>query len=105
MSTKKNHNSLNNNDLQKREISNRVLSPIQDTIGRPSSQNRPERGPLIPFEAKKGPFSDCSTQGPFSAVRVELSTKARERPSVPLSLAGPAPDRPSWPALGPAAEA
>ena len=95
MSTRFCHISLNDNDLQKRDIF--VASePVSRRKTGVLSQNRPERGPRIPFEAKKGPFSYCRTQGPFSADGAELSTKARGRPSVPLSLAGPDLESPSW---------
>lgn len=65
MSTTICHISLNNNDLRKREISNRVLSLIEDTKCRIASQKGPKRGPRIPFEAEKGPFWPITLRGRF----------------------------------------
>ena len=72
MSTRKNHNSLNNKDLQKREISNRVPSPFQDIKAGISSQKRPKKRPVIPFRAYFGAILDCHTQGPFGRVSAKL---------------------------------
>lgn len=80
-------------DLQKREISNRVLSPIQDIKGRISSQKVPERGPRIPFEAKNGRFRTVALMAPFRLFGPSYRGRPGEGRLSPLPSAGRGPDR------------